>query len=80
MKPSVWLNFVRTVFLNDAEHFGMEEAVRGENVFEFVVEQAAVHVGDHAAGFFHNDFARSNVPRFERVLPEAVETAGGGVR
>src|SRR5581483_11042872 len=59
---------------------GVDDAVGGQGLAgAAVVEGAAVHVGDGAAGFGDEEGAGGDVPGIEVEFPEAVEAPGGGV-
>ena len=53
----------------------VDAAVRGEDVAAARTVRAAGQIGDAAAGLLDDQRARRDVPRVERLLPEAVEPA-----
>src|SRR5688572_22648596 len=60
--------------MDDAQHLGVQRSVRRDEVPCRGVKRRAVHAGNAAARLFHNEHTGTDVPGFEVLLPERLET------
>src|SRR5438105_9056818 len=55
----------------------MHELVRRQSLAAVEPERAAVHVGNLASRFLHDQHTRRRIPRIEVELPKSIETPAG---